>query len=221
MQTSDPARLPAPAVLARTAVACASSGTLTTYPRGAGVPPHEARVDVTAQPDGSVVAHLDAGDVAAQILLARPLASVRITVPTYAPVLLQGAVRRLPGTDDHGRLTFHIAPGAVRVGRRREVSITSTAYAAALPDPLREQAPQALAHLNRGHRDALTACLQALGHDAETVEASQLDQYGLTVVVLGVSGVGRVRLAFPRPVSRLADLGPGLAPVLLCRCHCA
>ncbi|HEU0103102.1 MAG TPA: DUF2470 domain-containing protein [Mycobacteriales bacterium] len=214
---------PAPpdaAVLARTAVACARVGTLTTYPRSPAQSPYVTTVAVSGQDDGSAVAYVEGGGLAAQLLLARPLATLQVAPAACEPVTLLGAARRLPGRDARGRLAFRVEAGAVRLGARRQLSLDAGDYVQAAPDPLGRHAPEVLDHLNRGHRGALAACLRALGHEAETAEATALDQHGLSVVAVSASGVDTVRLAFPEPVTRLEDLAPGPGAVLLCRCAC-
>jgi hypothetical protein len=211
----------ADAVLARTSVACARVATLTSYARQ-----RDRRtpttVSMSARTDGSVEVALTPTSLAVRQLLARPLASVRVAPAWCQPVKLHGAARRLPGLDPSGRAVFHIAAGAVRVGPEG-TPVDADSYATAQPDPLRDDAPAVLRHLNTGHGDALTACLRACGHDTGFVYAAGLDAAGLTVLAVAGTGVTTVRLAFPAPVSRLSDLPPGLGAVLApsCRCCCS
>ena len=206
-----------PAELARTAVADARVGTLSTYPRSAPHRPHVTTVHVAGQDDGSILAWLLPGSPAAQMLLVRPLATLRVAPVGYEPVTLHGEARRERGGDDGALQAFRVSVGAVRLGPTG-CPVDSVDYVSAVPDAVRQQAPELLDHLNRGHAGALAACLRARGHDAETAEASGLDRRGLTAVAVGPSGVSRVRLDFPAPVRSLDELGPGPCSVLLCRC---
>lgn len=206
------------AVAARTSVACARVAALTTYarhPSGHVTTP----VSVHARADGSVEVALEASSVGVRQLLVRPLATVRVAPTWCEQVVLHGAARRLPAPDDGGRVVFHVQAACVRLGPAR-VPVDGELYAAAAPDPLRHEAPAVLAHLNSGHSDALAACLRARGHAADFVEASSLDASGLTVTAVGGEGVSTVRLEFPAPVARLADLPGGLAAVVRAGCGC-
>ena len=199
------------AARARTAVACARVAALTSYarhPSGHTTTP----ASVSARPNGSVEVALAATSPAVRQLVARPLATVRVSPTWCEPVLLHGSARRLPA-DSAGRVRFHVEAGSVRVGLAG-TPVDVDLYAVALPDPLRDDAPGVLSHLNHGHGEALAAGLRAAGHDVGFVHASGLDAGGLNVTAVGSVGVSTVRLAFPQPVSRLADLPGGLAAVL-------
>lgn len=206
------------AALARTAVACARVAALTTYarhPSGHTTTP----ASVSARADGIVEVALAPSSLAVRQLLARPLATVRVSPTWCVPVVLHGAARRLPLADDSGRALFHVQAASLRVGLEG-TPVDAEAYAAAAPDPLRHDAPSVLSHLNGGHSEALASCLRARGHDVAFVDASGLDAHGLTVTAVGADGVSTVRLAFPRPVDRLGDLPGGLAAVLTGGCGC-
>lgn len=206
------------AAQARTSVDRARVGVLTTYARH----PSSTRttsVGVAGREDGSVEVRLAPAALGARQLLARPVATLQVAPLWCEPVLLHGAVRRLPGTDDRGALVFHLSVAAVRVGSP-PVLVDETSYSGAAPDPLRHDAPGVLAHLNESHADALSACLRASGHDAGFAQATRLDATGLTAVAVGSAGVDTVRLRFPAPVTSLRDLPPSLAWVLDPGCRC-
>lgn len=209
--------VPTAAEQARTAVALARVGTLTTYGRRTGTQPRTTTVSV--QGDGAdLLLRLRADCPATADLLCRPLATVQVGPPGYDPVLLRGGAERLPGRDALGRLAFRVAPCAVRVGAAPD-PVPVEDYRAAAPDPLREAAQPLLAHL-RGHADDLAACLRAGGHrTAQWVEPRALDRHGLTVVALCSDGVQILRLDFPRPVADLDELDPGMRALLHCRCR--
>ena len=207
------------ALRARTSVAAARVGLLTTYAR------HPAgqtsmTVSVLPQADGGV--HVEVGREArgAHQLLARPVATLDLAPVGHDPVLLHGAVRRLPGVGPGGTLVFHLDVAAVRVGAPA-VAVDENAYARATPEPLAADAPAVLAHVNDLHADGLAACLRALGHEVGFAQATALDSDGLTVAAVTSSSVATVRLPFPRPVTALSQLPVSLSLLLAPRCHCA
>jgi hypothetical protein len=176
-------------------------------------------VHVAGLVDGSLLAYLLPQAPAAQMLLLRPLATLRVAPAGLDTVTLHGQAHRRPDADT-GRLhAFQISAGSVRIGDAAEHPIDTARYADAAPDLVRARSQPLLEHLNARHSTELAACLRARGHDAETAEATALDRTGLTAVSVGPSGVDRVRLSFPAPVAQLEDLGPGLCAVLLCRCQ--
>ena len=206
------------AVRARTSVDRARVGELTTYARHPSMS-LTTSVALDARPDGAVDVRLSASAGAVLQLLARPLATLRVSPPWCEPVLLHGGARRLPGRTERGELVFRLEVAAVRVGSP-PVLVDESAWSAARPDPLRCDAPAVLAHLNEGHADALSACLRACGHDVAFAEATRLDAGGLTVVAVGQDGTDTVRLRFPSRVSALDELPPSLAWVLQPGCSC-
>lgn len=203
---------------ARTSVAAARVGALTTYGRH---PSGQRTVAVAVQPqdDGSVHVELarDAEGVAQ--LLARPYAALEVAPVGCAPVLLHGPVRRLPGTSDSGALRFALVPAVVRAGAASEL-VDERAYAAAVPDRVAGQATAVLAHLNTCHAEALAACLRAAGHRADWAAATGVDAGGLTVLAVTADGVDTVRLRFPQPVAALSDLPVSLSTALDPDCGC-
>lgn len=209
---------PSPAERARTALACARVGSLLTYGRGRCVPPHRTTVALEGDDGGSLVIHLPRGSLAAAHLLVRPLATVQVTTSGCEMLTLQGAGHRLAPSGD-GMLRYQVTVAAVRLGTRTRVAVPVEEFWAAHPDPLRYDAPAVLHHLSQCHGQALAACLRARGHDAVWAEPRALDCRGMDVVGLGVNGVELVRLAFPEPVARLADLPAGLAVPMRCRCR--
>ena len=101
-----------------------------------------------------------------------------------------------------------------------EVLLDLTAFRAAEPDPLRTDAPVVLAHLREAHGADLVHCVRSQGHgDAAWVEPRRLDRYGLELLVVSPDAVSELRLPFPRPLSSLDELGPGLRSALTCRCR--
>lgn len=207
------------AVHARTSVACARLGSLTTYARRPSSQ-HTSSVAVRARTDGSVEVQLGRSALAARQLLARPVASLHVAPPDCEPVLLHGTARRLPGAGERGGLVFHLGVAAVRVGSP-PVLLGEGAYSAADPDPLRDAAPAVLAHLNGGHADALALCVRDRGQRAAFAYAIRLDAGGLTVLAVGNDGAGRVRLPFPAPMVEPRDLPAALGRMLSVRCGCA
>ncbi|HKG48853.1 MAG TPA: hypothetical protein VKB14_00275 [Actinomycetales bacterium] len=208
---------PNPAELARTAIASACVGCLTTYPRSRPAQPHHTRVVLEPDVEGRPVVRLAFGSQAAAQVLARALATLRVGVPGTSAVLVHGSMQRLAA--ERGQLRYQVEVVAVRVASPHWQRVPLTDYRAADPDPLRREAPGVLDHLARHHGPQLTACLRALGHDTQWVEPRSLDCRGLDVLSVDADGVELVRLAFPRPVTQLRDLSTGLAAPLLCRCH--
>lgn len=206
------------AVQARTAVDRASIGTLTTYARH---PSASSATVVVVRPrsDGSVEVELSKDALAVAQLLARPLASLRVAPEACETVLLHGGACRQAGLSEKGLVRFRLQAAVVRVGSP-PLLVDQAAYEAAAPDPLRHDAPQALAHLNAGHADALATCLRAGGHDAAFARATRLDAGGLTVLAVHDGGVDTVRLRFPSPVHDLRELPPSLRAVLDPACAC-
>lgn len=203
---------------ARSSVAAARTGLLTTYAR------HPAgqtttTVAVRPRPDGTLDVHLRRDALGVQQLLARPVATLELHPTGCQPVLLHGAVRRVAGTGTGGALLFRLDVATVRVGVPA-VSVDVHDYAAAAPDPLAHQAAGVLDHLNSAHGEALTACLRAVGHRLGYAYATGLDTAGLTVAAVHIAGVDVVRLPFPHPITDLAQLPTSLAVVLDPRCGC-
>lgn len=220
-QNTDGAERPDAAHQARTAMACARVASLLTYPRTAPGRPHLTNVELEHDETGRPMVRLATGALAVTHLTARPLATVQIAPVGHPTVTVHGAVHRLPGRDDEGRLLYRVDIGAVRLGHVGHGpcdAVSPREYVAARPDPLATDAPAVLAHLRDHHAAGLAACLRARGHDAHWVEPRSLDAAGLDVLAVGPDGVELVRLAFPAPVSRLQDLRAGLAVALTCRC---
>lgn len=210
---------PSLAERARTAVASARVAGLVTYPRLG----HQDLSTVSVSEDaGALVLCLPSSSPAAANLALRPLGTVRVAPADCETVTIQGAVRRLFGTNDAGFTRFRLDVGAVRLGGRATQTVSVAEYWAAAPDPLRDDAPGILAHLRSGHGRQLTACLRANGHSqALWVEARRLDRHGLEVVMLDEAGVSIQRLPFPTPVNRVQDLAPRLSVALMSRGRCA
>lgn len=208
-----------PALQARTSVAAAQVGRLTTYARH---PARQTTTTVSVQPqgDGTVDVQLSREAVGTQQLLARPVATLELAPVGHDPVLLHGSARRLPGFGPNGTLRFRLEVAAVRLGSP-SVLIEEGEYAAATPDPLAADAPAVLDHLNHAHADGLAACLRAAGHEVGFAHATALDSGGLTVASVTTSTVDLVRLPFPHPVTALSQLPISLALVITPRCGCS
>ena len=200
---------PSGAEQARTAVASAQVGVLTTYPRR---PPQPLSTSVeVADDDGSILLTLADDSDAARTLAVRPLATVHVAPLGCELTWVHGAVRRVPGTSGDGTTRYRLEAGAVRIGRCGSQVVDTVAYGAAEPDPLRDEAPAVLAHLRAEHGDTLAGCLRAQGHrGVRWVEAVALDRYGLDLSVVDDHGVDSVRLTFPTPVRSVRELSPHL-----------
>ena len=211
---------PSLAEQARTAVAQARVGTLTTFSRRA--PARSRRTVVSVREDAAgLVVEVRPDCPAAADLLERPLATVQVGPAGCATVLVHGGAGRLPRVGAQ-RLAFRVEPAVVRAGGADGLELVDLrAYLGAEPDPLRASAPELLDSLRRGHGAQLAACLRARGHrQASWVEPQALDRHGLVLTVLGADGVETVRLDFPAPVASLEQLGPRLRALLSCQGGC-
>jgi Protein of unknown function (DUF2470) len=230
-------RRPSSAERARTALADARVATVTTYSRDPVAPPHQTLATVSVEENGRLAFFLEPQSWAVANLLARPLASVTVAAQqpgraqTTNGVILRGSVRRVPS---HPRPTGRPAavpflmeatsvrlwdgrPGSAPIAPEDVVDVES--FSTAVPDPLRTEAPQVLAHLREAHGSGLLHCLRSQGHpSAEWIEPQRLDRYGLEVSVVSADAVADVRLPFPTPLDSLSQLGPGLRTALMCRC---
>ena len=201
---------PSRAELARTALASARVGALTTYPRHGAPRPTQVSV---RDDHGSVVLGMSVRSWAAADLASRPLATLRIHPAECRPVTTHGAVRVLPRRPD-GLALFRLQVAAVRIGSRSE-PVDITDYRRAEPDPLRAEVPDMLRHLRHGHGIELAACLRAHGHTgARWAEPRSVDRYGLELTVLDDQGVSTARLDFARPVSCTDDLPASLSVIM-------
>jgi hypothetical protein len=208
---------PTPAELARTAIACASVGCVTTYPRGRPGRPLSTQVALEPDVEGAPLLRVSCDSPAASQLVARPLATLAVA-PSHGPaVRVHGSAHRLSAQP--GLLRYRLDVIAVRVAMPQWRSVSLTDYRAAVPDPLRHDAPDVLLHLARHHCPQLAACLRALGHKTQWAEPRALDCRGLDVVSITEDGVELVRLPFPKRVTCLRELSTGMAAPLLCRCQ--
>jgi putative heme iron utilization protein len=93
-------------------------------------------------------------------------------------------------------------------GYGRMDSASSTAYAAAIPDPVAIHAASAIAHLNDDHADALLVIAQALGGypDAIMARCSGLDRRGIDLALETPRGRAPTRVAFPSELDTSAQL---------------
>lgn len=81
-------------------------------------------------------------------------------------------------------------------------------HAAADPDPLRDAAGGAMAHMNADHTDALVAMARTLAGQADATAAavSALDRYGFDLVVGASGGQRVVRVGFDAPLDSAEPL---------------
>ena len=208
---------PSAAERARTAVALARVGAVTTYPRLGRPCLTSACVREQA---GCLVLRVPTDGEVSRTLQVRPLATVRVAPLDGHLVALQGRVRRLGALPDRQETEFLLEPGAVRTGSTCSEGVDADAYRAAAPDPLRELAPGVLEHLRREHPAAFADCLRVAGHDrVQWAEATGLDRYGLDLTVVDDDGVVGVRLDFPAPVQDLRGLAPQLLATLCGQCE--
>jgi hypothetical protein len=193
--------------------------TLVTYDRRSGEPPLHTTAAVHTDEAGRPIFCLSQESGALHNLLARPLASLVMAGGETSVILRGGARRLLRGRETRALQSFRLDVTSVRLVNAGSLEVDVADFLAAEPDPLRHEAAGVLAHLGDAHRPALLSCLRRQGHaEAEWVDPRGLDRYGLELTVLGAGGVSRVRLAFPRPLTSLRELGPGLRAALTCRC---
>jgi hypothetical protein len=208
---------PSPAEIARTVIASAGAGCLTTYPRTPAARPQHTQVALEPDVEGLPTLQLDPRSPAVRHLLSRPVATLRVAPAGRPAVRVHVGVQRLPA--NHGSCRYRVEVLAVRLAMPHWQAVPVAQYHAAVPDPLRHDAPEVLRHLASHHGSELTACLRALGHDTRWAEPRALDRRGLDVLSVDDDGVQLVRLPFPEPVNSLRDLSTGLAAPLLCRCQ--
>lgn len=218
-QNSAMADHPSWGELARTALAdarvatlvtgeCADPSTPTIVRVDAGV---EARPRFWLEPSSPTVARLSRWPVATLVVAASP---------PFRSLALTGAVRS-PAHEGSSCPPFELVPTAARLLGARAASIDLEEFLHAEPDPLRGAAPAIVRHLEVAHAAELLACVRAHGHaDAVAVVPHGLNRYGIDLTMLTPDGVQCVWLAFSGgPVDRLHDVGPGLRPLLMCRCR--
>jgi hypothetical protein len=205
------------AALARSSLQHATVAVLSTYPCSTAARPHLSQVAVQAGGDGNPVLRLLPDSLAVVQLTAWPMATIHVAPPGCEPLTLHGQVHRLPGSDDAGRLTFILEPAVVHLRTPADV-VDPSQYARSGCDAVANQAPRVLAHLRQRHVHQLLSCLHAQGVHAQFAEPVHLDRHGLTVLAVCEDGVSEVSMPFPRPVSRLEELPPGLSLMLLCNC---
>lgn len=87
-------------------------------------------------------------------------------------------------------------------GYGRMDSATAADYAAARPDPVAPQAPDAIAHLNADHADALLAMAQALSSfkDASEAKCVAADRYGIDLNLVTPEGLKSTRIDFAETI---------------------
>jgi putative heme iron utilization protein len=230
------AYVPAPSVAerARTVVAAAKRGALATQAVEPGGYPYASAVNVAVGDDGAPLTFLSTMAEHTRNLARDPRASILLAEPGRhgADLLALGRVTLigdlLPHDTPGGREAFLSAhPSAFYVGYgdfsayRLDVRavrwvggfgrmswVDPAAYAAAEPDPLREVAPGALAHLNDDHPDALLACARGLARlpDATAARVIALDRYGLDLEVEVPAGRLAARVTFTEPLTDAATL---------------
>lgn len=151
-----------------------------------------------------------------------PLASGRIT--------LAGIAERPAGAELQAARDAHLAAVAaakyyidysdfsvwvLRVQRVRWVggygrmdSATGADYAAAVPDPVRPHAADAITHLNADHAVALIDMARVLGGYPDTTSAvcTDIDRYGLDLKVGTPRGDAYTRVGFTAPLSTIDGL---------------
>lgn len=84
--------------------------------------------------------------------------------------------------------------------------VTADAYRAARPDPLADDAPAILAHMNRDHADALTAYARHFaGEPADEATMVSVDRLGFRLRLRQGDRLHGVRIGFPREVTSAAQ----------------
>lgn len=167
-----------------------------------------------------------AGDPRASLLVMQPgwtgdpLAAARLT--------LLGMARRVPDADvpaaraaylaRHERARFWVdfedfafwrldVLDAYFVGGFAAMDwVAADAYRAARPDPLADDAPAILAHMNRDHADALVAYARHFaGEPADEATMVSVDRLGFRLRLRQGDRLHGVRIAFPREVTSAAQ----------------
>lgn len=93
-------------------------------------------------------------------------------------------------------------------GYGRMDSATSSAYAAARPDPVMSHGAGAVAHLNADHADALLDIARTLGGypDATRAACDGVDRYGMDLSLDTARGRAPARVPFPQPLTAGSEL---------------
>jgi heme iron utilization protein len=170
-----------------------------------------------------------------QNLLGDPRASLLVLQPGWtgdplaaARLTLMGAARRIAGDDLasaretylawHERARFWVdfedfafwrldVLDAYFVGGFAAMDwVTADAYRAARPDPLADDEPGILAHMNRDHADALVAYARHFaGEMADEATMVSVDRLGFRLRLRQGDRLHGVRIAFPREVTSAAQ----------------
>ena len=216
---TEPTLAPSLAQQARTALARAQVGSLigrSASPASRSV----SLVKVTDQPDGQPVVELEPASSMVRLLSWWPVVTVSIPGPgPYKALHLTGTAKSSAALDERLR-AYRLTLLSTRLVSTTSVTVPLGEFKAAEPDPLWQQAPQALEHLSDAHAPELLACVRAHGlPEAEAVVPRALDRYGLELAVICAAGIRTVRLPFPGgPVDSLQEVTEGLRVLLTCRC---
>ena len=225
-----------PAEEARTIVAATSSGTLATLSEDGT--PWASLVTFGTLDDGSPVLCLSHLAEHARNLEKNRQASLMVADPSNTGDTLAGGrvtlagrvVRSDESPDEKSARNAHLdaVPSAslyadfndftfwiLQIERVRWVggygrmdSTTGAEYAAAEPDPVQPQVPDAISHLNADHPDALLLMAQAFSEYADSTDAvcTGADRYGLDFALETPDGNRATRVNFTEPI----DLPNGL-----------
>lgn len=211
--------LPGPplAELARTAVARARMAAVTCDGRPRAP---VTRTSLRAAPPGQLTLVATPGSGAAQhIGVGTRLTALVGAAAPFTALALAGFVESCTRWPD-GRLAQRVTVSSVEFTGPAGAAVPLARYLDAAPDPLWQEAPGILGHLDRGHQAQLLGCVRAHGmRDARWVIPRSLDRFGLELGVLTPAGVASIRLSYPDgPVSCLSEIPPPMRMLLTCQC---
>src|SRR5262245_51225127 len=233
---SDSPAVPEPSFpeRARTLMLQARAGTLATLSRKHPGHPFASLMPYALDAEGRPLLFISAMAVHTQNLHADPRASLLVTQPDISGeplaggrLTLMGEARRVEEDEAGARETYFIRQPLARswadfedfaLWRLQVRDVYFVAgfgamgwvdpgeYREARPDPLVDEAPGILEHMNRDHSDALRAYARAFaGVEAEEAVMASVDRLGFKLRVRQGPRRWSVRIAFPREVTTATD----------------
>ncbi len=180
---------------ARTAVACARTGTLRT--RSCRTPSTETLVSVESTDDGRVRVVLAGSSAAVPALAACRVATLTLAGPGSRIVRLTGSFA-MDRPDETGLRAYTPTLLSVRLVEpgRDDVVVPVDTFLRSQPDTFGHHAASVLRHLTAVHGEDLLAGARAQGYAAAAVVPLVVDRDGVELAVLTADGVDRWHVPF-------------------------